>query len=110
MEGFGPRRSTAPGGEIDPSLPPMVYLPAQRVAKGDDEAQLELRHLVDGRLAAVAYSTRQRLVHCCGESQPWVLLPTQVLEEYRERLGIEAVVLDAELPPEPRHDQGGGDV
>lgn len=88
----------------------MVYLPCQRVVNGDHEAQLELRWLVDGRLAAVAYTTRERLVQACGESQPWVLLPTRVLEEYRERLGIEAVVLDAELPPELRHEQGGDDV
>ncbi|MGH3906857.1 MAG: SAV_915 family protein [Pseudonocardiaceae bacterium] len=88
----------------------MVYLPSQRVVEGDDEAQLELRRLDDGRLAAVAYTTRERLVQCCGESQPWVLLPTRVLEEYHERLGIEAVVLDADLPPELRHDQGGDDV
>ncbi|MFN2496060.1 MAG: SAV_915 family protein [Pseudonocardiaceae bacterium] len=110
MQNFGPARPAVPNGELDPGLPPMVYLPSQRLVPGTDEAQLELRRLVDGRLAAVAYTTRERLVQGCGESQPWVLLPTQVLEECRERLGIEAVVLDAELPPELRHDEGGGDV
>lgn len=88
----------------------MVYLPSQRVSEGDHEAQLELRRLVDGRLAAVAYTTRERLIQSCGEGQPWVLLPTQVLEEYRERLGIDAVVLDAALPPEQRYEPGDGDA
>lgn len=110
MENFGPAQPAVPPVELHPSLPPMVYLPSQRVAEGDDEVQLELRRLVDGRLAVVAYTTRERLIQGCGESQPWVLLPTRVLEEYRERLGIEAVVLDAELPPELRPEQGGGDV
>lgn len=109
MGNAGPTRPD-PVDELDPGLPPMVYLPAQRVAQGAEEAQLELHRLVDGRLAAAAYTTRERLVRCCGANQPWVLLPTHVLAQYRERLGIEAVVLDAELPTELRHDEGDGDV
>ena len=91
MDNFGPPRPApspgepVPPGGFDPSLPPMVYLPAQRIVNGEDEAQLELRRLVDGRLAAVAYTTLQRLVQCCGENQPWVLLATRALAEYRER-------------------------
>lgn len=110
MENLGPAHPVVPTEELDPSLPPMVYLPSQRVAQGDDEVRLELRRLVDGRLAAVAFTTRERLVQGCGENQPWVLLPTSALEEYRERLGIEAVVLDAELPSELRPERGGGDA
>ncbi|MGH3797027.1 MAG: SAV_915 family protein [Pseudonocardiaceae bacterium] len=110
MENFGPTRPAVPIGELNPSLPLMVYLPSQRVAGDDSETQLELRRLVDGRLVAVAYTTLERLVQGCGESQPWVLLPTPVLERYREQWGIEAVVLDAHLPPELWHDEGGGDV
>ena len=71
MENLGPARPAVSTGELNPCLPPMVYLPSQREAPGDDEAQLELRRLVDGRLAAVAYTTQERLVHSCGESQPW---------------------------------------
>lgn len=84
--------------QLPANLPPMVYVPSQRVVEGDAEAQLELRYLVDGRLAAPVYSTLERLVEGCGEDQPWVLLPVRILEQCREELGIEAVVLDATLP------------
>lgn len=93
---------------VSPSLPPLVYLPAHQVPNGG-EAEIELRRLVDGRLAAVAFTTLERLVQGCGAAQPWVLLPTAVLEQYRERWGIEAVTLDTELPPEERRDGGGAD-
>ncbi|MGH3907700.1 MAG: SAV_915 family protein [Pseudonocardiaceae bacterium] len=112
MDSFEPHEPALPAmtaGETNPTLPPMVYVPAQRVAR-DGEAQLELRRLVDGRLVAVTYTTLERLVQGCGERQPWVLLPTPVLERYRDELGIEAVVLDAELLPERRHDLGDSDV
>src|SRR5262245_295727 len=88
MDDVRPQQSVQPTTH-HPSLPPLSYLPAQQGTSDDAEARLELRRLVDGRLAAMAYSTLERLVQSCGEAQPWVLLPTPVLEEYRERLGIE---------------------
>lgn len=85
----------------------MVYVPTQRVRPGDAEANVELRHLQDGQLALLAYSTLDRLVDCCGEFQPWALLPSVHVEELRQTTGFDVIVIDTPIPAELQHGPGG---
>lgn len=87
------------------TVPPVVYVPAQRVREGDTGTTLELRQLTDGTLVLVAYSSLDRLVASCGEYQPWALVTAPQLEQLQPYAGFETVVLDAELPEELRHGQ-----
>lgn len=84
-------------GDDDAVVPPVVYLPADRVPY-DDTATLELRRLCDGQTALLAYTSLDRLIEACGEFQPWVLLPAAMIEEQRQCIGYDVIVVDAVLP------------
>jgi hypothetical protein len=53
-------------------------------------------------LALLVYSALDRLVTCCGDKQPWVVLPTVNLEKIREETNFELILLDVEIPDEFR--------
>jgi hypothetical protein len=76
----------------------LVYLPSQPVRRGDREAVLELRHVEDGSLALLAFSSLEDLVAGCGEHQPWVAVSAEHLPELQRLSGAEHVLWDAELP------------
>lgn len=84
-------------------VPPLVYVPTQRVRPDDTETTLELRTLQDGQLALMAYTSLDRLVDACGEFQPWALVPVQQVEQIRAVAGFDVVALDVAIPPELRH-------
>lgn len=84
-------------------VPPVVYVPTQRVRPDDTETTLELRKLDDGQLALMAYTSLDRLVDACGEFQPWALVPTPQVEQIRAMSGFDVVALDVALPLELRH-------
>jgi len=46
----------------DEEEPAVVYVPSERVLKGDKEATLELRRTEDGRIAIPCYQTLDALV------------------------------------------------
>lgn len=83
------------------ALPPTVFVPSERVRPGDTEASLVLR-AVDDALLLLVYSSVGALVDALGPDQPWVALAADVADDLAVRLGVAAVLLDADL------DEAGG--
>ena len=86
--------------------PPVAYVPSQRVRRGDTEATLELRNTEDGRVAMLAFTTLERLVAGCGESQPWVAVPGDRVDGLQRLSGADVTLWDVPVPPEVRHAAG----
>ncbi|MGW3470204.1 SAV_915 family protein [Saccharopolyspora sp. NPDC000995] len=86
----------------DEDLPATVYLPAERVNKGDKDVTLELRDTADGHRALLAFTSMKQLVDGCGDGQPWVAVQGEQVEDIKSRSGADVVVWDAALPPEER--------
>ncbi|GAA3539827.1 hypothetical protein GCM10022222_24320 [Amycolatopsis ultiminotia] len=90
----------------NPNLPPALYLPTGPVGPttdGGTGASVELRHTPDGRVALVAFTALDRLVDCCGEHQPWIMVNTEHLPRIHQVNPYDVIVLDTELPVELRH-------
>lgn len=85
------------------TFPPVVYVPCSPLNPEDAELSVDLRRTRDGKLALLVYSALDRLVTCCGEQQPWVVLPAADLEKIREKTDFELILLDIEIPNEFRH-------
>lgn len=88
------------------TFPPVVYVPCSPLNPEDEELSVDLRRTRDGKLALLVYSALDRLVTCCGEQQPWVVLPTANLEKIREKTDFELILLDIEIPNELRRLDG----
>ena len=86
-------------------LPATVFVPSERVRPGDTEASLVLRN-IDDALLMLVYSSIGKLVGALGPDQPWVALPADVADDVAERLGVAAVVLDADLAPDSGESSG----
>lgn len=88
------------------AVPPVLYVPARHVG-GRDEVDLESSTLTDGRVAALAYTSLDRLVGACGAGQPWALMPSRQLMEMQAAGAFAVVALDPEVPAglrkEPDH-------
>ncbi|WP_246025486.1 SAV_915 family protein [Saccharopolyspora antimicrobica] len=90
--------------------PEPVFVPLEkRLLSRDKDATIELRRLTDGRLAVVAFTSLEALVHSCGNLQPWASLPADQVSEIQARSGADLVIWDAELPADQRRDAGGAD-
>lgn len=90
------------------TFPPVVYVPCSNMSTSDDHLSVDLRPTRDGRLVLLVYSALDRLVACCGDRQPWVVMPTASLEEIRKETNFELILLDVEIPEEfRRRDRGG---
>jgi hypothetical protein len=63
-----------------------------------DGAIVETRVLTSGEIAALAFSSRERLVAALGPAQPWIALPIEVLQAWIQAAGITTVALDAAVP------------
>ncbi len=83
------------------SLPPVVYVPCSADIRGGD-LTVDLRPTRDGRIALLVYSALDRLVHCCGPNQPWVVMPTTDLDTIAKRTRFDLILLDLEIPEEHR--------
>ncbi|SNR38461.1 hypothetical protein SAMN06265360_104136 [Haloechinothrix alba] len=88
---------------IPPEFPPVVYLPLAEHTENPEEAVVELRRTRDGRMALMAYSAMDRLKYCCGEQQPWMVLPTAYLDNIQQVQPFDLVLLDVIIPEEHRH-------
>ncbi|MHA6801981.1 SAV_915 family protein [Salinifilum ghardaiensis] len=97
----GPAASAAADGV---QFPPVVYVPCNVSSPDEGELSLDMRTMRDGRTALLVYSALDRLVHCCGRQQPWVVVWTAQLEEFDEAQPFDVVLLDVEIPPE--HQRG----
>jgi hypothetical protein len=84
------------------NFPPVVYVPCSTLSPGDEDLTVDLRTTRDGRLALLVYSALDRLVACCGDKQPWVVMPTASLETIREQTNFELLLLDVEVPEDFR--------
>jgi len=82
-------------------VPPVVYVPVESVPEGE-EVDIIFRRTRDGEIALVLYTALDRLVDCCGPHQPWVLLPTEKLEDVAQVQPFDLVFLDLEMPEEER--------
>ncbi|MEJ2866355.1 SAV_915 family protein [Actinomycetospora sp. OC33-EN08] len=81
----------------------VVFVPVAAVpAAGDVDVSLELRTLVDGRLALPVYSSAADLTRCCGDRQPGAAIPADRVDELLEQSGAAVVVQDLPLPDDQR--------
>lgn len=87
----------------NPSLPPALYLPTGPAGREAQGASIELRRTPDGRTALVAFTALDRLIDCCGEHQPWVLVGTEHLPKVHAATPYDVIVLDSPLPDDLRH-------
>lgn len=92
-------------GQTRQVIPPVMYLPASPGGGADGEpAEIEMRRLLDGRVALLAYTALDRLADCCGSEQPWVLYKTDQLDELNKVSPYDVIVIDQPLPDELRRD------
>ena len=87
----------------NPNLPPALYLPTGPVDPEAEGASIELRRTPDGRTALVAFTALDRLIDCCGDHQPWVLVNTEHLGLVHSANPYDVIVLDSPLPEDLRH-------
>lgn len=87
------------------TVPPVLYVPARHEV-GRDELDLELSTLTDGRVAALAYTSLDRLVEACGAGQPLALLPSDQLIELQAAGAFAVIALDTQVPVGLRKDAG----
>lgn len=87
------------------AVPPVLYVPARHT--GTAQVHLELSALTDGRVAALAYTSLDRLVDACGDAQPWALLPVDLLSELQAAGAFAVIALDPEVPAGLRKETGG---
>ncbi|WP_315073121.1 SAV_915 family protein [Actinomyces massiliensis] len=82
-----------------PIIPPVLYLPSTG-ASSKWGAEVELRHMRDGRVALLAYTALDRLATCMGPHQPWVLYRTEQLDELGGVQSYDVIYLDVPMPRE----------
>jgi len=87
-------------------LPVQVYVPA-RLDPAACGPVLEVRELADGRRAMPVYSSMDRLIRCCGGSQPWLAFSSDRLPVLQQGGGFDVVVVDVDLPVEQQTDATG---
>ncbi len=90
-------------------LPPFVYLPCSEHVANPEDAVLELRQTRDGRTALLVYSALDRLKTCCGDQQPWMILPTELLNKLYRAQPFDLLLLDVIVPEEFRSGDGAHD-
>lgn len=95
--------------EALPVVPPMVYVPVGAVPEGDS-VDIVFRQTLDGRLALVLYTALDRLVHCCGPHQPWIVMPSEKLSELKKLHDYDVIYFDLEMPEEDRERPPGEDT
>jgi hypothetical protein len=89
-------------------LPEQVYVPVVSADPDAEATQFELRQAPDGEVLAPVYSSLAAMIHCCGDYQPWLLLPAQRVVALRREFGIDRIVLDLSLAESERHGPEGG--
>ncbi|MGH4020365.1 MAG: SAV_915 family protein [Pseudonocardiaceae bacterium] len=89
------------------TFPPVVYVPCEQSGSSDEDLRIDLRRTGDGRSALLVYSALDRLVNCCGEYQPWVVMPTVKLGVVAEHVRFDVILLDLEIPERLRRGGGG---
>ncbi len=91
-------------------FPPVVYVPCERVPDGDSDLHdgseqglvVDTRQTKEGKTALLVYSALDRLVDCCGEHQPWIVMPTRNLDKVDKAVGLDMILLDINIPEDKR--------
>ncbi|MFV0427035.1 MAG: SAV_915 family protein [Beutenbergiaceae bacterium] len=84
-------------------VPPVLYLPVVELGDGAGQ-EFVVRKLTDGRQALLAYTALDRLARCCGQDQPWIMLPIEQLGRVQQAQPFEIVGFDLELPASQRQE------
>lgn len=90
-----------PGGEPPADEPTViVYVPSEQVQdQVTPETKVALRYLEDGTLTLPVFTSPEALVAGCGSGQPWIGIPVDRVDEFRELVGAELAVVDPEAAP-----------
>lgn len=84
------------------NIPPVVYVPCTAHVSIVEQAVVDLRTTRDGRSALLAYSALDRLHTCCGDDQPWMVLPTTALSKVHESHPFDLLLMDVMIPQHER--------
>lgn len=85
----------------------MVYVPCTTPSPpGADTLSIEFVEIPDGQTALPVYSALDRLVDGRGPHQPWVVMPSQKLNEVAESVPFDLILLDVSMPDEHRRRVG----
>lgn len=77
---------------------PVVFLPCDRpLAPGESDVDLRTYETAEGSALPV-FSSLDALVEGCGDHQPWLGIPVDLLGELQRRCGADEVLWDAILP------------
>jgi hypothetical protein len=87
----------------NPNLPLALYLPTGTPEADGSGASIELRLTPEGKTALIAFSSLDKLIECCGEHQPWLLVRTENLGTVHRGHPYDLIVLDTPLPVPLRH-------
>ncbi|MFD6859429.1 SAV_915 family protein [Rhodococcus sp. NPDC060090] len=88
--------------DAPPALPPYLYIPCAQGVSDPADAVVDLRYLSDGRIALLGYTALDRLLSCCGDSQPWLVVPASLLPRLRQSYRWDVLLLDIEIPENER--------
>lgn len=78
--------------------PPILYIPSVREVEDPADLEVQYRRTKDGRTALLVYSALDRLMRCCGDEQPWFVLPTVELQRIWDVSPFDLVLLDLPIP------------
>jgi hypothetical protein len=100
-----PEVITGGSDEDTPVLGDLAYVPTEvELSPGDENATLKLATTTDGELVALAYSSLEELVRCCGDRHPWVAFQAERINALPGVAGADVLLWNEELPPELRRD------
>ncbi len=102
-----PASSTPAAPPSESSLAGMVFVPAEPIPVGTQQAKLQLRRMQDGRLAVLAFTSLDLLVAGCGPHQGWMAAPVEQLENLQPLVGFDVIALNVDLPDDWRVDLAG---
>lgn len=84
-----------PAMELPEGTSVVVYVPSERVeGMVRPDTKVELRYLEDGRLALPVFASLDKLMADCGEGQPWIAIPAEHVDLFRQVVGADLAVLD----------------
>jgi hypothetical protein len=87
-------------------VPPVLYVPCASEEVDEDGPSLDMRRTRDGRTALLVYTALDRLVDCCGELQPWVLVETGKLDAINDAQPYDVIYMDMRIPESERRSGG----
>lgn len=98
-----------PDGDT-PVLGDVAYVPTEvELAPGDENTTLKVATTAEGERAALAYSSLEHLVRCCGDRHPWVAFKIERIDALSSVAKADVLLWNQELPPELRREADDGE-